>query len=71
MKKGYIIEDKFVEHADGNFYTFEDVEDLKAFFYTNDDEEVECAVCGASVTEQELFVNANKCWNCSTPINLI
>lgn len=34
VKKGFIVNDEFVENDNGNFYAFDDVESLKAFFET-------------------------------------
>jgi hypothetical protein len=66
VRKGFIINDELVENPNGNFYTFDTADDLKDFL-DEIDEEMECTACGATVTEQELFCNNNRCWNCETP----
>ena len=75
VRKGFIIDDKLVENPNGNFYTFDTVEDLKTFLETvgapDEDEKKECTACGASNTEIEVFNNNGKCINCETPWNLI
>ena len=76
VRKGFIIDDKLVENPNGNFYTFDTADDLKAFLETNgapdeEDEEMPCKACGATMTEVELFNNGNRCWNCETPWNSI
>jgi len=38
MKKGYIIDDEFVENENGNFYAFDTVDDLKDFLETFDND---------------------------------
>lgn len=77
VRKGFIINDELVENPNGNFYTFDTVDDLKKFLdnppvdVVEDDEEMECSACGASLTEIELFNNGNRCWVCETPWNFI
>jgi hypothetical protein len=79
MKKGFIINNEFVENPNGNFYTFDSTDDLKNFLDnvpahvvdSEDDEEMECKACGASMTEIELWNNGNRCWVCETPWNLL
>jgi hypothetical protein len=76
VRKGFIINDELVEDPNGNFYTFDDRNDLKNFLDNLsadvvEDEEMPCKACGATMTEPELFSNGNRCWNCETPWNLI
>lgn len=45
VRKGFIINDELVENSNGNFYTFDTVNDLKVFLETNgapdeEDEEI-------------------------------